>query len=206
MSRKQHPLETLLSPARMRPYLAATEWHWGRALELYDWNATVSAAFFESVHYLEVGLRNSIDTTLRDVLGNGWLSPTSRVLTARSRSTVRTAVVRAGGPHAAHGKVVAELPFGFWWSLFADEYNRQLWQPALVHAFTGNVRRRRLHTELNEIRRLRNRIAHHEPIHTRDLDADFARVVDVAERLAPALARHILETSRVPGLVLERRD
>jgi hypothetical protein len=92
-------------------------------------------------------------------------------------------------------------PFGFWWSLLSDEYNRRLWQPALIHAFHGPVRRRTLHGELNDLRLLRNRIAHHEPIHTRALDSDFARLLDVATRIAGALGTHIASTSRVPDLL-----
>jgi len=169
--------------------------------DLYDWNARVSAAFFESIHYLEVGLRNAMDDAVSAVFGTAWLVPTSLALTPRSRKAVAIALTHAGGPAASHGKIVAELPFGFWWSLVADEYNRRLWQPALQHAFEGKVRRRKLHAELDDLRRLRNRIAHHEPIHTRDLEADFVRVIDIASRIGATLGRHIAATSRVHHLL-----
>jgi hypothetical protein len=117
---------------------------------------------------------------------------------------VSLALRHAGGSQAPHGKLVAELPFGFWWSLLADEYNRLLWQPALRHAFDGTVRRRRLHAELDEVRRLRNRIAHHEPIHTRPLEEDLARVLDIARRIGRALGEHLEATTRVSVLIDER--
>ncbi|MFT4188177.1 MAG: hypothetical protein QM621_06305 [Aeromicrobium sp.] len=196
-------LRRMLSPARMSPYLVATGGTWDKAVELYDWNVRASSAFFESIHYLEIGLRNSLDGAAAACLGPMWLT-SGTALTARSRDVVRIAVRQAGGPQVPRGKVVAELPFGFWWSLLADEYNRRLWQPALRHAFTGPVRRRRLHAELDEVRRLRNRIAHHEPIHTRDLDADFRRLVDISGRLGSALARHITQTTRVAAVLRER--
>ena len=186
----------------MAPYLRASGGEWGTALALYDANARVSAAFFESIHYLEVGLRNAINDAVTARLDPEWLTTGSPVLTANSRGVVATAQRHAGGPDASRDKVIAELPFGFWWSLLADEYNRRLWQPALRHAFEGSVRRRVLHAGLDEVRRLRNRIAHHEPIHTRDLATDYRRVVDIANRVGPALGDHIAAISRVPALLL----
>jgi hypothetical protein len=187
----------------MAPYLAARGGSWDAAVALYDWNTRVGAAFFESIHYLEVGLRNALDDAASVCLGEGWLAPTSTILTPRSRKTVMLAHRHAGGPTSPRGKLIAELPFGFWWSLLADEYNRRLWQPALQHAFEGPVRRRRLHSELDDLRRLRNRIAHHEPIHSRALDVDFDRFLDIAARLSAALAQHIVTTSRVRDLLAE---
>ena len=201
MSREPRSLRVLLSPARMAPYLAASSDDWDDALSLYGWNASVSAALFESLHYLEVGLRNALDQAALEHLGISWLAADSPFLTSRSRHVVAQAQARAGGATYSHGKVIAELPFGFWWSLLADEYNRRLWQPALRHAFDAPVRRRTLHAELDELRRLRNRIAHHEPIHTRDLHQDLARLLDIATRLARALGEHIAETTRLPLLV-----
>ena len=195
-------MQQLLSAARMAPYLAATGGDWQRGLALYVWNAQVSAAFFESIHYLEVGLRNAMDRETSTRLGPLWLSPTSPLLTPRSRQAAAVAMGHAGGPTAPRGKVVAELPFGFWWSLLSDEYNRRLWQPALRFAFDGPVRRRTLHSELDEIRRLRNRIAHHEPVHTRDLANDLGRLLDLAHRIGPVLGRHIEETSRVSEVLV----
>ncbi|HEY0889454.1 MAG TPA: hypothetical protein VGE38_07580 [Nocardioides sp.] len=96
----------------MAPYLRACGEDWERAVDLYDWNAKVSAAFFESIHYLEVGLRNVMDQAVCVAFGTAWLSPASSVLTYRSRKAVSIALAHAGGTAAPHGKVVAELPFG----------------------------------------------------------------------------------------------
>jgi len=200
VTREPWTMRSLLSPERIAPYLAAVEGGWDEALLLYDWNASISAAFFESLHYLEVGLRNALDLAATEHLGPTWLTGDHH-LSHRSRRVVAVARDRAGGAAARHGKVLAELPFGFWWSLLADEYNRRLWAPALRHAFDGPVRRRTLHAELDEMRRLRNRIAHHEPIHARDLAADHHRLVDVSGRVAQALGDHVATTSRVPMLL-----
>lgn len=201
MAREPRTLQKVLSHARMAPYLNAVDGDWEQAIKLYDFNTRIAAAFFESIHHLEVGLRNAVDDAAVIKFGSEWLTPWSPVLKPRARRTVALAIGHAGGPAAPRGKVVAELPFGFWWSLLADEYNRLLWQPALRDACEGQVRRRTLHAELDDLRRLRNRIAHHEPIHQRNLTADYGRVIDIATRVAAALGRHIATTSRVPGLL-----
>lgn len=206
MSQEQATLQRLLSRARLAPYMEASNGSWAHAIALYDWNIKIGAAFFESIHYLEIGLRNALDNAASSRLGVTWLMPTSSILTPQSRRAVTVALRQAGGSNAPRGKLIAELPFGFWWSLLADEYNRRLWQPALQHAFERTVRRRRLHADLDDLRRLRNRIAHHEPIHTRDLHADFAKVLDIARRLGAALGDHIAATSRVAQVLAARQD
>lgn len=85
MSQERRTLHQLLSPARMAPYLAAHGGRWEGAVRLYDWNTSVGGAFFESIHYLEVGLRNAVDDAASARLGTGWLSPISPVFTPRSR-------------------------------------------------------------------------------------------------------------------------
>lgn len=124
--------------------------------------------------------------------------------------TTRKAIDQARGRATADGRlevpgrVVAELALGFWWSLLGDEYNRRLWQPCLQYAFDGSVRRRQLHLALDELRRLRNRIAHHEPIHTRDLEADYAILLDTSGRVSPRLRAQIETTSRVQAVLAQR--
>jgi hypothetical protein len=127
------------------------------------------------------------------------LSPSSRRRIDKARATLE-----AGGQVVNHGKIVAELTFGFWWSLLADEYNRTLWEPCLRFAFDGPVRRRRLHAELDELRGLRNRIAHHEPIHNRDLESDYRRLCDVAVRISAELHDYLCARSRVPDVLSTR--
>lgn len=112
--------------------------------------------------------------------------------------------VEKAGRSLSHGRIVAELSFGFWWSLLADEYNRTLWEPALCAAFAGPVRRRRLHSELDHLRVLRNRIAHHEPVYLRDLFADYAKLLDVSGRISPALRRHVQSVSRITRVLHNR--
>lgn len=208
MARPRWTIEDLLSRPRLHPYLAASAGDPAAALRLYGWNSEISGAFYESLHYVEIGLRNAMDRQLARWAGQigarqPWYVDRRVSLTVTSRRKVADARQNAtrGGQLELPGKVIAELTFGFWWSLLAAEYNRRLWQPCLQGAFDGSVRRAHLHSELNDLRLLRNRIAHHEPIHQRDLSTAYKRLLDVAERISPVLRVRIGSTSRVPSLL-----
>lgn len=85
-----------------------------------------------------------------------------------------------------HGKVLAELMFGFWRYICHRRYLTSLWVPALHRAFPehgGNASdvRRDVERHVERLHFLRNRVAHHEPIHMRDLTVDLAAVLDIAQ-------------------------
>jgi len=205
-------LARLLSAPRLDAYKAAAGGRLDDALQLYAWNLSISTALFESIHYLEVAVRNTMDSSLTtwSAATSGSVDPWYRnsavALSAPSRSKVRLAVDRATD-HSTRpelpGRVVAELSLGFWWSLLADSYSRTLWQPCLRRAFP-QARRSRLHDSLGGVLRLRNRIAHHEPVHQRDLSGDYTTILATAERITPRLAWWIDVTSRVPTVLRER--
>jgi hypothetical protein len=105
--------------------------------------------------------------------------------------------------------MVAELPFGFWVSLLGSgaDYETRLWRPALRLAFSGyRGRRSVIHLELDATRRLRNRIAHHEPIYRRDLRADHARILRLLEYVSWDYKTWVQEHDRVPAVLTARQD
>ncbi|MGH3849102.1 MAG: hypothetical protein ACRDRT_05270, partial [Pseudonocardiaceae bacterium] len=56
--------EAWLSPPRFGVYLAAAGQDRHLALQLYEWNAIVSAAFHRDLAHLEVALRNAYDAAI----------------------------------------------------------------------------------------------------------------------------------------------
>lgn len=204
-------LVTRLSTPRLAPYKAACGGKLDPALDLYVWNMGAGSAFFESLHLLEVGLRNCMNDALTrwcariSPSAGPWYTNRAVRLSRTARKKIADAQRKAteGGRAELPGRVVAELMFGFWWSLLADEYNRTLWQPCLRTAFT-NTRRTRLHADLEHLVKLRNRIAHHEPLHARDLADDYRVLLTTAERISLRFAWFIDSTSRVPSVLAER--
>ena len=99
-----------------------------------------------------------------------------------SRRWVTRPPLRAGAE--TPGRVVAELPLGFWRFLLTSHYERSLWLTCLREAFPGiqgRGMRRDVHDAIRDLHVLRNRIAHHEPIHNRPLEALHDQALTVVE-------------------------
>ena len=146
MSRVNHQVvANRLTRNRLASYLHATGYSLGSAIDLYDWNTLAGGALREDLGRLEVLFRNAIDDALvRYGRAQGWQASWYRRTQLfpgkpayRSRADVAEARRRAtrGGRHPElHGKVIAELGFGFWRYLCEPPYHTSLWVPALTSA------------------------------------------------------------------------
>lgn len=174
-------VEAWLSPARFGAYLAAAGGDRRVALDLYEWNATISAAFQHDLAHLEVALRNAYDAAIVANTPAGqphWSSDPSRLFppvwrTAQNGTRIdanrapREQIERAtreAGTNAPSGKVVAELTFGFWRYLSTTAHHHPLWIPYLHKAFTPGTSRPAVDQPVGRLHKLRNRVAHHEPL------------------------------------------
>jgi hypothetical protein len=209
-----------LTAERLRSYTASAPDLPG-AIRLYDWNAAISGALHEDLGRLEVVFRNALDGALvRYGADRGWSTawygrsqlfpgrpgrrPSAVVAEARLRAT-------RGGLPELHGKVVAELPFGFWRYLCKAAYLTSLWVPALAAAFPGHPAsgdaravRHDVEDRIQRMHFLRNRIAHHEPVHQRDLRQDHGQLQELTGWICAESRSWIGGATRTPA-VLERR-
>lgn len=64
--------------------------------------------------------------------------------------------------------------------------------------------RNRIYQDLDVLRRLRNRLAHHEPIFTRNLLDDFTRTADLIELRNRSSARWVRAMEDVSSILPER--
>lgn len=141
-------VERWLSRPRFAVYVRACDGDRARAIRLYQWNAATSQAFGLDLGHLEVALRNAYDTAITARWGGSqhWLldpaSPVRRPLIRqgidhnhRRRAQIAEACDRAGGTAATQGKIIAELPFGFWRFLSSASRQSSLWMPYLSLLF-----------------------------------------------------------------------
>jgi hypothetical protein len=178
-----------ITAVRLAPYLAETAGDHARALALYEWNIATSAAVYEALHRFEVGLRNAMDPHLcawnasqRDAgsgrsYGTDWLLDPSPLLARLAKRAIddatprarRTAARRAASPTVLHADVLAATSLGTWRYLLPDNDpgRQRLWSDALHAAFpllphkqTG----RTVTAKVESVQRLRNRVAHLEPL------------------------------------------
>ena len=213
-------LEASLSYERLDTYLAAARGGRARAIRLYAWNTAVSAAFYGPLQGLEIALRNAMHRELAERYGPAWYDDPNAGLDRGALDRVtgaRVEMARAGHGNEA-SRVVAALSFGFWVSLTGSggqltsgpkaNYEMTLWRPALRRVFPHRetLTRKQAHSPLNDLRTLRNRIAHHEPIFARDLAGDYRRILDVAGWISPTMATWIGRHSRVSDLLALPKD
>ncbi|MFD9240652.1 hypothetical protein ACFV0D_01690 [Streptomyces sp. NPDC059556] len=181
-----------LSPARMTPYLQAAGSP-REAIKLYRWNLEASAVLYEALHVFEVVLRNAIHeqmTQWHQAQGQAgtWLTNPPSQLTSRSKDDLRAARGRAADalaykhsksgtatPSPTDDDIVAQLSLGFWRYMLATRYTHDLWHDAIRYAFPALKQGRlsEIETPVIRLHGLRNRIAHLEPIFTRQLMWDL---------------------------------
>ncbi|GAA4028799.1 Abi family protein [Allokutzneria multivorans] len=198
-------LEQRLSAERLAPYRAACGGDLDAALALYEQNSRIGAAFWRTLGHVEVLVRNTVHAALQDWSGRAdWYVPLAGLLTEKARKDVITARERLvrNGHVDTPGRVVTELSFGFWRYLLAARYERTLWLPCLRGAFphlTGM--RKDVHDKLAGLHELRNRIAHHEPVHNRPLRRLRADALVVAGWICPSSRAWVGAGCWVPGTV-----
>lgn len=197
-------LEGLLSPERLSTYVAQCDGDFGAAVELYRWNAAVTAAFWEPIGHLEVVLRNALSTQLADRhdrhhRNGSWLDDPDCELTPRARDDIAAARfrVRQKGKRASEGQTISELSLGFWRFLITKKLTG-LW-PDLASAFPDAPDRRRETVEepLARLHDFRNRLAHHQRIWNRDPAARFDDLLALAGYIDSALPMWIASTGNV---------
>lgn len=210
----QDELQTLarrISAERFAPYLAAAADDPQRGMQLYERNLELSMAFWGVLSDLEILVRNAMHErltlwSLRRYGEAAWYLDQGKVFRDEAWAAIEAArrQATAGGRAETPGRVVAELPMGFWRFLLTSHYERSLWMPCLRHAFPGvqgRGLRRDVHDAVRDLHVLRNRIAHHEPIHNRPLETLHDQALAVAGWVCPVSRRWIAARSRVPELL-----
>lgn len=201
-------LETSLSRERLTKYLAQVGGETNGALHLYAKNTRISEAFYTPLQGLEVCIRNAIDGQMGNKFGQNWYEPGVANLNHPLTEMVEKAkqALRADKKPIERGRIVAELNLGFWVAILGPKYETGIWRPALRHAFPHRPRgheRKQIHKALNAIRRLRNRVAHHEPILDRDLEEDYKLIIALISWVCPHTADWVDNLSRLPAALNE---
>lgn len=178
-----------LSPQRAGTYLAAVAHHdeserTVAALALYRWNVEVSAAFMVPIHLCEVVIRNAAAEALVMLYGAHWVWDSGFTQTlpdpAAPSYSPRRDLIKVRQRHHTVGKVIPELKLVFWENLFTKRHDNRLWKPYLRKVLPNldpnqpvKVLRNMVRSEIETVRHLRNRVAHHEPIFARSLQDEL---------------------------------
>jgi hypothetical protein len=163
------------------------------ALTLYHWNAQISAAFLFPLHILEICVRNAAANAIESRYNDRW--PWARAFENSLPDppwpdfSPRRELRRATRKHSTTGKVISDLKFAFWVSLYTSRHEGRLWNSYALREFPNfppgtqpQLARQSIHDVADNLRELRNRIAHHEPVFRRDLVKDYADIHEVVSR------------------------
>lgn len=200
---------TWISAARFAPFPNAANGDHALALELYDWHSELASVSFEAIHHFEVIVRNAIDVALGDgqpqePLKETWLldfdtlqpGAIKQVIVAVERIERRKPITR--------GRVVAGVPFGFWASLFTRHYE-ELWRQRLRRVFShGAPERKDLAAPMERVRRLRNRVAHHDCLLAQDIGGVGEDMLRIVAWIDPGAFAWLKSRTRICDLLTER--
>lgn len=188
---KKLRLVSRISKERLNSYGYLDEQSLDPAIAKYLWNCTLSESLYESLHWLEISLRNSIHAAATQAWGVSWL--TNGHLLPPEQGQVDDAIARLKkeGKNTSSEDIIAALNFGFWTSLFRKDYENKL-RPLLIKIFpyvtpTSDRTRKHISDRLNNIRKFRNRIFHFEPIIKYKPEVRYGEIKQTIEWMAPEI-------------------
>ena len=170
LSMKYSDYTTLLSSARMSKYIKACNGDKAKAISLYHYNIQLSERMFAVINMFEIILRNIIDKHYRTYFADpDWLL--NQAAPGKMLSESATDIIAKANGFKSDGRyspdrMVSSFMMGFWTYMFTRRhYNAG--GKTLLQIFPNRAKgttQKLVYSELGEIRELRNRIAHHEPI------------------------------------------
>ena len=116
-------IEKIISKERLEPYLSRHKEDFNKAISHYKSNILISEAFYPLLAILEVSLRNSIDYQLTKHFNDRkWFENIAFVRIASHFQIDRISEAKANilseKKEITPGRILSELSFGFWTSLF----------------------------------------------------------------------------------------
>jgi hypothetical protein len=165
-------IDRIISKERIEPYLIHHQADLEKAMLHYKGNILISESFYPLLAVLEIGLRNSIDYQLTKRFNDRhWYENMEfiRIATRFQINKISDAKsnILSEKKEITPGRIISELSFGFWTSLFDVRFEMTLWK-SLRLTFPNcpkQIRQRKtMSSKFNSIRKLRNRIFHHEAI------------------------------------------
>lgn len=169
---------------------------------------------YAPLHTCEVIVRNAVAEALLQRHGPLWSWQEgfrASLPGGAARYNARDELLRAASRHASTAAVIASLRFAFWQHLFTQRFDQTLWATTLKDVFPGaepamprHLLRARMHADLEQIRQLRNRIAHHEPIFARDLALDLVTIGRIVQMRCTDVERWMTRNESVTSLLKQR--
>jgi hypothetical protein len=144
--------------------------------EEYRQNLLISKNAYIPLSILEIALRNALNTYLTIKIGQDW-HVDNTFLTPMAQKKIKEVndTLKGRKEIDSKEKVIAELNFGFWVSLFQKPYQNYFRTKDLRQIFPNMplktelfLDREEIYKKLDHIRRFRNRVFHYEKVINKD--------------------------------------
>lgn len=209
-------VDRIISKDRIQPYLTHHRDNLDNAIDHYKSNIVISESFYPLLSILEVGLRNSIDFQLSNRFGDiNWYENKDFIkISSRfqiERISEARSNIQAAKKDITTGRVISELTFGFWTSLFDTKFELTLWKHLRL-AFPNcpkQLRKRKtIASKLNLIRKFRNRIFHHESISWNLIALDTYKndIIEVISWLNQDLIEWLGDLNHVEKVIFQEKN
>lgn len=215
-----HKFAKLYSYSRISRYLKAAKGDKKKAQEMYYANARIARSFQPLISFLEVILRNQLHYALANHFNDvqwlinqktGFMSAPSLTHINKKTGKVKVndflkkeierseKILTDKGYNITAGRIIAELNFGFWNSLYeAHHYSLLCGVPCTIfHDLPAGIGRKKINQKIQQVRKMRNRISHNEPLCFKDksFDTTYANEMYITIcHLITWLSPHILQT------------
>jgi hypothetical protein len=206
-------LTEAFSQARLSTYLRRTHGNARRALDLYAWNVRAGAALYPILQMNEIALRNAINRGLVSQFGADWpysqgflrsLPRPERETFERARRKLENSLKTT---RVSTGDVVAAQTYWFWVMLLNARFEQRIWSREFAASFPfapPRIDRELVYDRADAIRRMRNRIAHWEPLLDYDVRGAYQRAISMVRWISPATAAWAAARWPLPRDVLNR--
>jgi len=203
-------LEKLFSEERLKPYYKRVADH-SEAIKLYKVNIQLSESFYTTLSILEITLRNAIHQSCkRHFKDDYWFkNKLPKDLVAYVTDTENK--ILAAHKIPTPDRIVSELTFGFWTTLFNRKYASQLWKPLhqiFIHTPHPLRQRAEISPRLNTIRGFRNRVYHYEPIcwNFTTLQECHNTIIEILNWIDSDIVNRLADINRFPELLKEIKE
>lgn len=185
-------LTSAISEDRFARYYSTSSQSESEAYVSYAWNLVLCESLYPALNCLEISLRNSIHKAATQEFGAAnWFGRCLRRQEIDALNQLANDLRNRHRPTGA-SDLVSNLTLGFWLSLFRTRYEQVLWpkllEPVFPHCPRDQRTRQIVYVRLDRIRRLRNRVFHHEPIwHLPDLPQQHRLILETIGWISPAM-------------------
>lgn len=211
-----------LSVPRFDRFLSECHGDPDEALLLYEWDLKMSGAAHEAMHVVEIVLRNGIDRQLtlwnqKYQNDSDWLLNPHYFLRAvlDEQGDLTKAVARANKAlrsvrNPRHEDVLAQMSFGSWRFLLPSSSSPsklKIWDESLINAFPHWYGDGKSLVEMvDQIYKLRNRIAHLEPIYREKLRARRKQMLNLVKAMDRPTHAWFIEQERMLAVIEARPE